>query len=345
MFDDLPPLAADAEASKTSRFEEESSCTSLPRDSKRDSTGCALSGGGVGYSAVLAFKPRGVATSIVGSSAPIKTRRKEPVDNIANSNAEPHVLEPPLASSIQTVLFFTEDRIRMIEVPAGLLLEPSVYAESFEAKEPYDPATPTDYGQILSNGIDDACLRNLERLNAEEEEHAALRRQKGASQCDIGQSTSTHNELRSINALVRMSRRNVCNLPSWLTEPRAATGVVPVDDTDLQPPVRHTRATENSEINVHTSALQSLDYSNLSNTLSIVGINNSTHKLLSHLATQIGADAFHSEILRKEYGCEIRLVFKEQANCIRTYHSLAQGDARALCLEADDNPDVKFVII
>jgi len=341
MFDDLPPpLAGDAEVSKSGSSEEAANADHL-RDSKRvESKGC-VANGGVGYNASLAFKPRGVATGI-GPAAPSKVRRKEHA--VLNACTESRELEPFLLSDAQAVLSLAEDRIHKIEIPAGIVLEPSVFVQSFETKEPYDPAIPTDYEEILSNNINTACQKNLDRLNAEE---VTRRRQKDALNSSLRQSAFERNDAQDIKALMQSPRRNVCNLPAWLTEQTAATGLVPVDGTALQQPASSTeRTSDSTTAAAHVPALQSLDYSNLSNTLSVVGVKNSINALLDHLAMQLGADAYNSEILRKEqeHGCELLIVFEEQASSIQTYYSLAQGNARVLCLESGDTPEVKFVV-
>lgn len=356
MFDDLPPLAADAEDEKVTKVscseEIPPSPASLAGNVKTSGKKGAANARSVGYeyNAALAFKPRRVTTGVVESN---KIRRKESTSTVLDIHADIQDSKP-LQPCVQNPFSLIEEHIQMMEVPAGLLLEPSVYAQLFETNELYDPAIPNDYEQSLSDDIDDECRKNLDRLN--EEEIARRRRHTDAAQYDMRENSSAQDDLDSAKARLQ-SRRNICNLPAWLTEQSAANEPERAHDTssrqlvDIEAQVISTQGASNAPDTKTSMAisyapmLQVLDYSILSNTLSIVGVDNSADELLGHLNERFGAGAYTSEVIRKERECVIKLSFEDQASCIRTYYSLAQGEARTLCFQAGETPEVIFVII
>ena len=113
------------------------------------------------------------------------------------------------------------------------------------------------------------------------------------------------------------TKRSINNQPAWLEAMKK-------DDTSVMARPQLSPAS--------LFSYQSLDYSTLSLTLSLVGVSKQLKSVLLHLEAFGDFTSNVDSVLCSTDKFEIVLAFKSQAPCILSYHSLAVGRAREICM-------------
>ena len=317
MFDDLPPPQSTAKT--TSDEDEEDSCKDSKKASMLSWTDFAKQ---ESVSTSLKFKPRLVATGvkevISSASGPpaSKTRRKEIITTAT-----------PITDNIESSIPLNTTEFELCQIvfppipqaPEGIILDPNAYVHVFETADPYNPAFPNDYQSMLVDA-------HLERLNGEEN---ARRLQSNDVLNKARDDAVSRNDLDGIRSTVVRTRRNINNLPAWMTVQNEDEKVENANKVDTN--------NNTSEISSSADIFQALDYSTLSLTLCVLEVNDQPQELLDYLAS-FGCFKVKLYSLHSNDKPELHFIFTNQSSCIRSYYSLSRGRARDICLKTNKNP-------